>query len=164
MMPTLAKALLRDRRGAAATELALTLPVLLLILFGIIEFGRLLHDYQIVDKGVRDAGRYLSRMDLICPGAALAAADLDTARRLALTGQPDGDQALLYYWTDPTSVAVAVSCAAIGGYSGAYSGAAGIPQVTVTATVPFTFAFLAPFLDNPNLTIRARHNEVVIGD
>ena len=156
--------LCRDRRGGAAAELVLTLPILLLVLFGIIEFGRLWHDYQIVNKGVRDAGRYLSRIDIDCPGAAYTATDIGIARNLAMTGSPNGGPSLVYYWTDPTSVAVAVNCAGVGAYAGAYAGAAGIPQVTVTATVPFNFAFLRPFLQRANLTMSARHNEVVIGE
>ena len=157
-------AVLRDRRGAAAAEMALMLPVLMLVLFGIIEFGRLVHDYHIINKGVRNAGRYLSRIDLDCPGAVVSAPETAIARNLAMTGNPGGGPTLLYYWNDPTTVAIATNCTAVGGYSGAYAGVAEIPSVVVTADVPFTFAFLAPFLDQPILNMQARHQEVVIGE
>ncbi len=159
-----AAALTRDRRGAAAAEMALMLPVLMLVMFGIFEFGRLVHDYHVINKGVRDAGRYLSRLDLSCPGAAVSAATLAEARNLAMTGNIGGGNILLYYWNDPTTVVVNTNCSATGGYAGAFAGDPEIASVVVTADVPFNFSFLAPFLDNPVLTMQARHQEVVIGE
>ena len=49
----------RSRRdgGAALVEFALIAPVLFLVLFGIIEFGIALNDYQSIRHGVRDGAR-----------------------------------------------------------------------------------------------------------
>ena len=48
----------RERsRGAALVEFALVAPLLLLLLFGVIEFGFVFNDYQSVRQGVRDATR-----------------------------------------------------------------------------------------------------------
>jgi Flp pilus assembly protein TadG len=44
-------------RGAALVEFALILPVLALLIFGIIDFGLTLNDYQAVRQGVREGAR-----------------------------------------------------------------------------------------------------------
>lgn len=44
-------------RGVAAAELALILPVLLLILFGIIEFGMIMYSREVVTNAVREGAR-----------------------------------------------------------------------------------------------------------
>ena len=44
-------------RGAAVVEFALVAPLLILLLFGIVEFGFVFNDYQSVRQGVRDATR-----------------------------------------------------------------------------------------------------------
>lgn len=48
-----------EQRGVAAVEFAILLPVLLLIVFGITEFGRALYSYNTIAKGTRDAARYV---------------------------------------------------------------------------------------------------------
>ena len=47
----------RNERGASLVEFALLLPVLVLILFGIIDFGSLYNNYQSVRQGARDGMR-----------------------------------------------------------------------------------------------------------
>lgn len=42
------------------TEMALILPLLLLILLGIVETGRIFHSYLVVTEVARDAVRYVS--------------------------------------------------------------------------------------------------------
>ena len=49
-----------DIGGTAAVEFVLILPVLVAMLFGAIEAGMMYRDYHRVDKGVRDATRYLN--------------------------------------------------------------------------------------------------------
>ncbi len=46
-----------DQRGQSAVEMALVLPVLLLVLFGITEFGRLLGAYVTVQNAAREGAR-----------------------------------------------------------------------------------------------------------
>lgn len=50
----------RDDRGAAAVEAALITPILVLLIFGIIEFSFLLRDYQVVSSDVRVGARIAS--------------------------------------------------------------------------------------------------------
>lgn len=67
----------RDR-GAAAVEFALVLPLLLLLVFGVIDFGRLLHAQVTLTQAAREGGRL----------AALGVADGDVTNRtvFAATG------------------------------------------------------------------------------
>lgn len=46
-----------DERGVAAAEFALLLPVLLTILFGIIEFGMIMYSREIVTNAAREGAR-----------------------------------------------------------------------------------------------------------
>ena len=47
-----------NRRGAAAVELAVVLPIFILMVFGIIEFGRAIMVHQILVNASREAARY----------------------------------------------------------------------------------------------------------
>ena len=47
----------RDARGQALVEFALVLPILLLIIFGIFDAGRLIYTYNTVSNSSRDAAR-----------------------------------------------------------------------------------------------------------
>ncbi len=49
---------MRDRRGTTALEFALVAPIVLMLLFGIFEFGRLIGDQHALDYGVDAAARY----------------------------------------------------------------------------------------------------------
>lgn len=48
------------QNGTAVIELALILPLLLLLTFITTEFGRAVYQYNTITKSVRDAARYLS--------------------------------------------------------------------------------------------------------
>jgi Flp pilus assembly protein TadG len=47
----------RDEAGAVAVEFALVLPVLLLILFGVLEFGRVWSQVQVFQGAAREGAR-----------------------------------------------------------------------------------------------------------
>ena len=47
----------RDDRGVAAVEFAIVVPLLLLVLFGIIQFGTIYSDFISIREGARDAAR-----------------------------------------------------------------------------------------------------------
>lgn len=51
---------LKGERGVAIVEFAIALPLLLLLLLAIAEFGRMLYQYNILLQASRDAGRYVS--------------------------------------------------------------------------------------------------------
>lgn len=47
----------RNQRGQAVVEMALVLPILLMLIFGIVEFGRILNTYMIVTNLSREGAR-----------------------------------------------------------------------------------------------------------
>jgi len=48
---------LRDEKGSAAVEFAVVLPLLLMVLFGIIEFGLLIYNKAMITNASREAAR-----------------------------------------------------------------------------------------------------------
>ena len=166
-------------RGTAAVELALILPLILLLLFGVFEIGRLLTDFQTVTKSVRDAARFLARVEMTCPGTNPSTgpgqnylADTNNnaiAKNLVLAGTVDtpavaGDF-LIKTWTVFTDVNNRVTCVANGGvYQGIYTDQPLIPTVTVRATVPFNFLWGTIFINRAALTMVISHSEVHVGE
>ena len=161
---------LRGKRGNAGVEFALLLPLLMILLFGGIEIGRVLHDYHVVNEAVRDAARYLSRVPLTCgPGGvgSVAGVYADRAIDLAMTGNVDGTASnLLGYWTDPSTVNVTVYCisnAPVDGvrpFLGFFKLDDYVPHVVLEANVPFTFMFADLIAPDATITIKLSHNVV----
>ena len=52
-----------DRRGAVAVEFALVLPLLMLLVFGIIDFGRAYYTLNQVISAVREGARYAAVLE-----------------------------------------------------------------------------------------------------
>lgn len=51
------KKLIKNQKGASAVEFAFVLPLLLILLFGIIEFGLLLYNKAVITNACREAAR-----------------------------------------------------------------------------------------------------------
>ncbi len=166
-----------DRRGIAAVEFAIVLPFLMLMLFGMIEIGRALYHYHAVTKSIRDATRYLTRVDMTCAGAGTgplanylgSAADETTAKNLALSGGVSTPAALsdylLAHWTDANTITGTVNCVNNANqFAGVYNGIANIPVITLTATVPFVFLWGTVFLNRNSVTFVISHTEVHVGE
>ena len=47
----------RNKRGAAMVEFALVLPILIMLLFGIIELGRAFYTWSLMSEAVREGAR-----------------------------------------------------------------------------------------------------------
>ena len=110
----------RSESGGAAVEFALLLPVLMMILFGIIEFGFALHRQSILTNASREGARLgiVQSIPAITNGQINAAID----NYLTAAGIPPGN----------------VTRAIVAG------GITGTP-VTVTLTLPYTYAVLPGF-------------------
>jgi len=139
----------RNERGAAATEFALILPLMLILAFSIYEAGRVFWAYNIVQSSARDASRYAARLGITCTGSAATfndSASTAAVQNLARTGAIDGTgDPLLPGWTDNSTVTVALACVSKTSgsttFSGRYEGETSIPTVTVTAAAPYGLLF-----------------------
>ncbi len=163
----------REIGGASAVEFGFTLPLLIALVFGVVEVGRALQHHHVLVKGVRDAGRYLGRVAITCPGPGAGtvtnAANLTAARNLAMTGNIAGGSPVLDYWTDPTSLTIAVDCldnSAAANLCGvaACRGDDEVAIITVSASLPYQdLGFVALFGGSP-FTFDVSHEQYSIGE
>ena len=63
----------RSERGAELIEFALTLPLLLLLVLGIIEFGFMFKEYEVVTNAAREG----ARLGALIPSAGYSAAEAE---------------------------------------------------------------------------------------
>lgn len=89
----------RDVRGTAALEAGLALPFIVLLGVGMFEFGGVFYNYELIQTGVRDAGRYLARV-------ADPAASETVARNLAVRGSIDSTAPLRVKWWQPADLQI----------------------------------------------------------
>jgi hypothetical protein len=132
------------QRGVAMLEFAITIVPMVLIVFGITEFGRAMFQYNTLAKAARDAARYLS---VHAPGDAVANANATDLAVYGMINPPTGTPALVSGLTAAmVSVCDAVSCPATHLAQGA---APVIDLVTVTIggpPNPYTFDSVIPFV------------------
>jgi Flp pilus assembly protein TadG len=81
------------RRGSSTIELAVCLPMLFILLFGIMEVGRGLEVYQIMTSAVREGGRFgaTDKQGMIPSGSTTNQKIVDDVRNyLVASGLPGG--------------------------------------------------------------------------
>ena len=128
---------LKDRRASAAAEFALSLPMMLALLFGGMEAGHFFWTEHKLVKSVRDGARFASRIDVnsVCDGPTRRSTpDIDALiQNLTVTGRIDGGGVPKVPGWAAADVDVAIDCEAFVG-TGIYTdlGAAG-PMVTVSS-------------------------------
>lgn len=109
---------LRSESGASAVEFALLLPVLMMILFGIIEFGFALYQQAVLTNASREG----ARLGIVQASPAITIAQINAAIDNYLT--PAG--------INPANVSRAIVA----------GGVTGTP-VTVSLTLPYSFIVLS---------------------
>jgi Flp pilus assembly protein TadG len=159
----LLRSFLKDQRGAAAAEMALIVPAALVVMFTTFEGAYfMICEHQVV-KGVREASRYVSRLDLsqfTCPAGTFGGATA-TVQNLARTGQLTGGTARVPGWVD-SHVTVTITCAS--GQGGIYAANGGYaPKARVTALVPYPAIMRTLGFTQSTLTLRASSESPVMG-
>lgn len=148
------RSLLRDQEGAALIEFTLLAPLLLSLVLGIAEFGRFFYQYQMVLEGLRDAGRYLARLD------ANDATNQSNAANLATTGTIDGTgDDRVDGWA---AADVAFSVIDVDNTAGTYRGPAEIEVIEVTTTFDYEDVGFLSALGLESISIDAAHQQRVI--
>lgn len=160
--------LLADRRGAAAAEMALVTPMLLILICGSFELGKYFLDEHVVSKAVRDGARYAARQSFTtmpCGGTPTADTQIKNLVRYgntAGTGNPR-----LYYWANNSTITVTVDCPTSGAAyetGGVYNGlTGGAHRVTVAATVPYSGLFAGIGVNTTSLNLIAQSQAAVMG-
>jgi Flp pilus assembly protein TadG len=176
--------LYRDRKAAAAAELAMVTPLLLALLFGSAELGNFFADEHALEKQVRDGARFASRLEFntayACPGAVFQDPDATTkiinvTKNGAVSGA--GNPRWTTYWDrtctgSQQTVSVSIRCvdkSAVAttnnGPTGLYSTLAGttIPVVKVSGAVQYRSVLGLLGLDLTNACLRADSEAAVQG-
>ena len=89
----------RSARGAAMVEFAIVVPLLVILVFGIVEIGRAIYQHTTLGKGTDAAARYLTRvwngLNDDCTSNAEWTAAESAARNLAVYGNETGSGNML---------------------------------------------------------------------
>jgi hypothetical protein len=89
---------LKREEGAAAVEFALLLPLLLLILFGIIEFGLVLYNQEVITNASREG----ARLGIVARSPRYTKAEIEDAVKNYLTPPPPEAQRLICLGSCPS--------------------------------------------------------------
>lgn len=146
-----------NQRGASMVEFAISASALLLIMFGILEFGRVMYTYHTVSNAARLASRY---------------AIVRGANCTLLDNCPDATSAQIQTWVqsqvpmvDSNSLSVTATWSTSNDPSTDCSATdpAGndTPGHLVCVTVSYPFNFAIPFVSNTPLTLSSTSKMVI---
>ena len=163
---------LKNDRGVAAAEMTLVAPLLIFLLFGMVEIGNLFYNQHILAKAVRDGARYAARQpfaDYDMGSCTMSADAITRVRRLVRTAQlaAAGSAARVPNWAEAdeaSTISVSVDCDSSGAYGGIYAGNANVAAaVTVQATVPYSALIGSIAFSTTGLNLSARSQAAVAG-
>jgi hypothetical protein len=164
--------LLVDRRASAAAEMALVLPLLLIIMFGAAELGNYFMNEHTLVKAVRDGARFAARQSFsnytACAGSPGGSVVADT-KNVVMNGYLTGSTGLLTPNISTSDITVTTNCAASAGGQnmlGIYKdrpGGTGAQRVIVTASVTYRPIVAAFGFSGVGFTLNAASQAAVSG-
>lgn len=159
--------LIACNRGAAAVEMALVTPLVMVLMFGSFEVGNYFLQEHVLSKAVRDGARYAARRSFEeYPSCAPSANVERETRNVTRTGiVADGGTPRIVNWTDAATIVVSASCDTTGTYTGIYKDVAiGAPKVTVSATIVYRSLFgMFGLISSDTFTLRSQSQAAVMG-
>jgi len=160
------RSFMRCKSGAAAAEMALMLPFLVVLMFGALETGYYFYlEHQVV-KGVRDGARFGARQSFVslnCNGGSTIPSAVETAiKEVTRTGKVSGGTARVPGWVN-ADVTVSVSCPVTPITTGIYAEEANAPQLNVTTTVAYASLFSGLGVIDSTYTLSATQQAAVMG-
>jgi Flp pilus assembly protein TadG len=170
-----AQSLVRNENGAAGAEMALMVPLLVILMFGSFEMGNFFWNEHKVVKAVRDGSRYAARQPftkfscsqtgiLLGDGTANPDTTLITqVKNLTRTGTITGTgNPRVYGWTN-AQITVTVSCPTTAVSTGIYKGLNNAPRVMVAATVPYPSLFNSLGFNSTGINLNGQAQSPVMG-
>ncbi len=164
----------RDQSGAAAAEMALLVPLLVILMFGSFELGHYFWNEHKVVKAVRDGARFAGRQSFstfVCTQGSTTTVSATTGKGLEIDNLvrfgklnvvANVDQPIVRNWTNP--VTIQVTCAPAATYSGIYNGMEGnVPVVQVAATTAYPSLFASLGFNSASLNLVAESQSAVMG-
>jgi hypothetical protein len=159
-----------DERGLALVEFAIVLPLLILILAGLFEFGRLIQHRHAIVKSVGDATRYLAHISpesVQCPagggaGNIVNAEEMDRARNLVVYGSTAAIPPEIVSYLAPGDISVVVDC--LDNSSGSYRGREELAVIRVLAQTEYQDFGWLDFIGLGPITFAVTHQQLHIGD
>lgn len=149
-----------DDRGTVAIEAAAATPFLVLLVAGVIEFGNVFYNHELIQTGIRDAARYLARVQ--DPAGSEAA-----ARNLAVTGSvvDSGSRRVAWWQTSQVQITYRQTSNPVDAITGlrAYRGNDPLTTIRVETTVSYPGLALLRVLGFDQLQITAAHEERHVG-
>lgn len=159
---TVRRAFVRDERGAAAAEMALILPLLLMLLFGGMEGGNFFwREHQVV-KAAREGARFAARQSMefydCAAGTISTVADANgetVEERIARVTAAN-------LVGEPVVTVAMVGCAADSQFGLYAEKPDGAPIVSVNVTVPYQ-SLMATMIFDDTMTLGASAQAAVMG-
>lgn len=163
----IARRFINDTLGAAAAEMALILPLSILLLFTGLEAGHYFYQQHQVIKALRDGARYAARQsfdDINCRSSATIDSTVaGNIRNLTRTGQISGGSSRISNWVDG-DITVTVTCpTAAESQTGIYDSGEPAPQVNVTTNFNYDSLFNGVGIITDNATIGGTQQATVMG-
>jgi Flp pilus assembly protein TadG len=138
--------------GTATVELAVLLPFLFTLGFGMFEFGHLVFQYHLISAGVRDAARYLA-------GNPQGVNDPDAAaKNIAMCGTANTCGASRVPWWNNAD-SIRIDRFTFANNDGDYRGGAQIMTVRVSTSVSYGALGFLEFLNLGPITLTASYEE-----
>ncbi len=157
------------QKGAAAAEMALILPLAVLMLFTTLEGAHYFYAQHQVVKGVRDGARWGARQDFAdinCQNgtaSAVPTAIRDSIRNLTRTGQLTGGEPRVLGW-EAGDITVSITCPTDAtSQTGIYDSVDRAPQINVTASVDYVSLFGGVGVINDDADLVASQQATVMG-
>jgi Flp pilus assembly protein TadG len=147
----------RYQRGTTLPETAIVLVVMLMVLFGIIDFGRAMYTYSFVANIAREGARWAIVRGSQC--TVLTGGCPATAPQVQAYVQSLSEGA-----TTASSISVTTSWPGTGTGCSGGTGGAGLHNVAgcpVVVTVTYPFKFILPYMPRPTLTMSSSSTMVI---
>ena len=161
---------LTDTRGAAAAEMALILPLSILLLFTGFEAGHYFYQQHQIVKALRDGARYAARQsfdDINCRGGSpstIPGALLSEIQSLTRTGQIGGTTPRISNWNNNSQVTVTVTCPTTAeSQTGIYDGTERAPQINISTSISYDSLFNGLGIITDSANIGASQRATVMG-